>query len=193
MIIFLWIDAHNRKNWLFAGSERAGQRAAAIQSLLATAKLNGLEPLAWLTETLEKLPTCPNNQLDTLLPLMLLRPARLVSNSTMSARSIPEQKDNTIYLIFLERKYGNFHHRIVLSATKRLCGIVVPNRRYRTDYPNKPLESQAATQAWTQNFARWNNQLHRHSGLAFVTPAQRREDRDTAVRRTMNKYIARLD
>jgi len=48
--------------------ERAGQRAAAIQSLLATAKLNGIEPLAWLTDTLEKLPTCPNHQLDTLLP-----------------------------------------------------------------------------------------------------------------------------
>ena len=33
-----------RRNWLFTGSERAGRRAAAIQSLLATAKLNGLEP-----------------------------------------------------------------------------------------------------------------------------------------------------
>jgi transposase len=38
--------ALGKKNWLFAGSERAGCRAAAIQSLLATAKLNGLEPLA---------------------------------------------------------------------------------------------------------------------------------------------------
>ncbi|MBK9187083.1 MAG: transposase domain-containing protein [Moraxellaceae bacterium] len=57
------------KNWLFAGSERAGQRAAAIQSLLATAKLNGLEPLAWLTDTLEKLPTWPKSRLDELLPL----------------------------------------------------------------------------------------------------------------------------
>lgn len=43
-----------RRNWLFTGSERAGRRAAAIQSLLATAKLNGLEPYAWLKETLEK-------------------------------------------------------------------------------------------------------------------------------------------
>jgi transposase len=60
--------AIGKKNWLFAGSERAGRRAAAIQSLLATAKLNGLEPLRWLTETLEKLPTCPNNQIDSLLP-----------------------------------------------------------------------------------------------------------------------------
>ncbi len=53
---------------MFAGSERAGRRAAAIQSLLGTAKLNGLEPLRWLTETLENLPTCPNSQIDSLLP-----------------------------------------------------------------------------------------------------------------------------
>ncbi len=61
--------ALGRKNWLFTGSERAGQRAAAIQSLLATAKLNGLDPATWLRETLEKLPTCLNSQIDSLLPL----------------------------------------------------------------------------------------------------------------------------
>jgi transposase len=60
--------AVGKKNWLFAGSERAGRRAAAIQSLLATAKLNGLEPLRWLSDTLEKLPTCPNSKIDSLLP-----------------------------------------------------------------------------------------------------------------------------
>lgn len=61
--------ALGKKNWLFAGSERAGCRAAAIQSLLATAKLNGVEPLAWLTDTLEKLPTWPNSRIEELLPL----------------------------------------------------------------------------------------------------------------------------
>ncbi|MGL4995986.1 MAG: IS66 family transposase [Deefgea sp.] len=61
--------AIGKKNWLFTGSERAGQRAAAIQTLLGTAKLNGLEPQAWLTETLEKLPTWPNSRIDELLPL----------------------------------------------------------------------------------------------------------------------------
>ena len=61
--------ALGRKNWLFTGSERAGKRAAAIQSLLATAKLNGLNPAAWLRDTLEKLPTCLNSQIDSLLPL----------------------------------------------------------------------------------------------------------------------------
>lgn len=61
--------AIGKKNWLFAGSERAGQRAAAIQTLLATAKLNGIEPSAWLKDTLGKLPTWPNSRLDELLPI----------------------------------------------------------------------------------------------------------------------------
>ncbi len=60
--------AIGKKNWLFAGSERAGQRAAAIQSLLGTAKLNGLDPAAWLKDTLAKLPTWPNSRIDELLP-----------------------------------------------------------------------------------------------------------------------------
>ena len=61
--------AIGKRNWLFTGSERAGKRAAAIQSLLYIAKLNGLDPAAWLRDTLEKLPTCPNSRIDSLLPL----------------------------------------------------------------------------------------------------------------------------
>jgi len=61
--------ALGKKNWLFTGSERAGQRAAAIQTLLGTAKLNDLNPAAWLKETLEKLPVWPNSRIDELLPL----------------------------------------------------------------------------------------------------------------------------
>lgn len=62
--------AIGKKNWLFAGSERAGRRAAAIQTLLGTAKLNGLDPLHWLASILERLPTCPNSQIDSLLPFL---------------------------------------------------------------------------------------------------------------------------
>jgi transposase len=61
--------AIGKKNWLFAGSERAGQRAAAIQTLLGTAQLNGLDPAAWLKDTLTKLPTWQNSRIDELLPL----------------------------------------------------------------------------------------------------------------------------
>jgi transposase len=60
--------ALGRKNYLFVGTERAGKRAAAIQSLLGTAKLNGLDPAAWLKDTLEKLPIWPNSKIDELLP-----------------------------------------------------------------------------------------------------------------------------
>ncbi len=61
--------ALGRKNWLHYGSERAGHRAAAIQSLLITAKINGLNPAAWLADVLEKLPTWPDKRIDELLPL----------------------------------------------------------------------------------------------------------------------------
>ena len=61
--------AVGKKNWLFVGSERAGQRAAAIQTLLGTAKLNGLNPAEWLKNTLEILPSWPYSRIDELLPL----------------------------------------------------------------------------------------------------------------------------
>lgn len=63
--------AIGKKNWLFAGSERAGMRAAAIQSLFATAKLNDIEPVAWLKDTLEKLPVWTMRRIDELLPIKL--------------------------------------------------------------------------------------------------------------------------
>ena len=69
-----WIEnqirpiALGRKNWLFAGSLRAGRRAAAIMSLIQSAKLNGLEPLGYLTDVLMRLPTQPNSRIGELLP-----------------------------------------------------------------------------------------------------------------------------
>jgi transposase len=61
--------AIGKKNWLFAGSEAAGKRAAVLQSLLQTARLNSIEPMAWLTDTLQKLPAWPNSRITELLPL----------------------------------------------------------------------------------------------------------------------------
>ena len=60
--------ALGRKNWLFAGSETAGKRAAAIMSLLATAKANGRCPHAWLTDVLTRLPTTLDKDIGELLP-----------------------------------------------------------------------------------------------------------------------------
>jgi transposase len=69
-----WIEnrirpiALGRNNWLFAGSLRAGQRAAAVMSLIQSARMNDLDPYAYLREVLERLPTLPASRLAGLLP-----------------------------------------------------------------------------------------------------------------------------
>lgn len=60
--------ALGRKNWLFAGSDDGGERAAAIYSLLGTAQLNGLNVEAYLRHVLERLPEHPVNRVEELLP-----------------------------------------------------------------------------------------------------------------------------
>lgn len=69
-----WIEnqirpvAIGRNNWLFAGSLRAGQRAAAVMSLIQSAKLNGHDPYAYLKDVLARLPTHPASRIGELLP-----------------------------------------------------------------------------------------------------------------------------
>ena len=59
----------NRKNHLFAGSDGGGERRATVCSLIATAKLNGVEPYAYLTDLLERMAHGhPTSRLDDLLP-----------------------------------------------------------------------------------------------------------------------------
>jgi transposase len=60
--------AIGRKAWLFAGSDRGGERAAAIYTLIVTAKLNGLDPRAWLADVLRRIADHPASRLDDLLP-----------------------------------------------------------------------------------------------------------------------------
>ena len=60
--------AVGRKNWLFVGSQLAGERAAVLMSLIETAKLNGHDPWAYLKNVFERLPTLKNRDLAQLLP-----------------------------------------------------------------------------------------------------------------------------
>src|SRR5271156_4323041 len=60
--------ALGRKSWLFAGSDRGGRRAAAMYSLIVTAKMNGVDPEAWLTDVLARIAAHPVHRLDELLP-----------------------------------------------------------------------------------------------------------------------------
>ena len=65
--------ALGRKNWLFAGSDDGGERAAAIYTLLGTAKLNELNPEAYLRYMLERIADHPINRIEELLPWNLAK------------------------------------------------------------------------------------------------------------------------
>lgn len=72
--------ALGRKSWLFAGSERGAERAAAMATLIATAKLNDIDPQAWLADVLARIAAHPAHRLDELLPWNWKRtPARLAA------------------------------------------------------------------------------------------------------------------
>lgn len=60
--------ALGRKAWLFCGSDRGGQRAAILYGLIATAKMNGVDPQAWLADVLARIADIPQTRLHELLP-----------------------------------------------------------------------------------------------------------------------------
>jgi transposase len=60
--------ALGRRSWLFAGSDRGGERAAAMYTLIATAKLNDIDPQAWLADVPRRIADHPASQLHDLLP-----------------------------------------------------------------------------------------------------------------------------
>jgi transposase len=60
--------ALGRKSWLFAGSDRGGERAAALYSLIVTAKMNDIDPQAWLADVLARIAQHPARDIDDLLP-----------------------------------------------------------------------------------------------------------------------------
>jgi transposase len=60
--------ALGRRAWLFAGSDRGGERAAAMYTLIATAKLNGIDPQAWIADVLRRIADHPASRVHELLP-----------------------------------------------------------------------------------------------------------------------------
>jgi hypothetical protein len=72
--------ALGRKSWLFCGSDRGGRRAAAMYSLIVTAKMNGVDPQAWLADVLARIATHPVHRIDELLPWNWAPPAAAISD-----------------------------------------------------------------------------------------------------------------
>ena len=62
--------------------------------------------------------------------------------------------------------------------------------KYRPNYPNKPFASLEEAQAWTLQFVRWYNLVHKHSGLKFITPAQRHAGQSAAILRRREQIYA---
>jgi hypothetical protein len=60
--------ALGRKSWLFCGSDRGGERAAVMYSLIVTARMNDIDPQAWLADVLARIAEHPVQKLDELLP-----------------------------------------------------------------------------------------------------------------------------
>ena len=60
--------ALGKKSWLFVGSDRSGQRAAAMYSIIVTCKLNDVDPHAWLADVLARIANHPAHRIDELLP-----------------------------------------------------------------------------------------------------------------------------
>ena len=85
--------ALGRKNWLFVGSLRAGQRAAAIMSLIQSARMNGHDPYVYLKDVLTRLPTHKNSQIDDLLP-HLWRPPPAVAAPAITAQPVSPPPTN---------------------------------------------------------------------------------------------------
>ena len=79
--------ALGRKNFLFAGSDAGGERAAAIYSLIGTAKLNGINPEAFLTEALRLIGDHPITRIQELLPWNLQFPQIASSNAALQTTS----------------------------------------------------------------------------------------------------------
>jgi hypothetical protein len=87
--------ALGRSNWLFAGSLRAGQRAAAIMSLIQSERLNGHDPYRYLKDVLERLPTQLAIRIEELLPHLCQPSQRPTKSPKSSGPSNPRRVART--------------------------------------------------------------------------------------------------
>ena len=81
----LRVVALGRKNYLFCGSDAGGDRAAAIYSLIGTAKLNGLDPEAYLRYVIERIADHPINRIEELLPWAVADELKTANDARLAA------------------------------------------------------------------------------------------------------------
>lgn len=81
---------------------------------------------------------------------------------------------------------GNAGHHASFSRSRvsngnAFAGSLCRTCKYRPNYPSKPFDSVEEARQWTLEFVQWYNHQHKHSGIKFVTPAQRHDGRDGAI------------
>jgi transposase len=129
--------ALGRKSWLFAGSDRGGRRAAMMYSLIVTAKMNNIDPQAWLADVLARIAEHPAHRLDELLPCWGGRPngiecADMGSNNQPNERAAQwnlNASRSTRLSMFL-RSTG------LMTKSARYCGATSGARRSNRSSPN---------------------------------------------------------
>ncbi len=84
--------ALGRKAWLFCGSDRGGTRAALLYTLIGTAKLNDVDPQAWLADVLERIADLPVSRLPELLPWNWRPPA---SSALLRSAALPLRRPSS--------------------------------------------------------------------------------------------------
>ena len=82
--------ALGRKSWLFVGSDRGGLRAAVMYTLIGTAKLNDIDPQAWLADVLERIADHPIQRLPSFCPGTGAARSRSPAPPDMAAPSLPK-------------------------------------------------------------------------------------------------------
>ena len=121
--------ALGRKSWMFAGSDRGGQRAAFMYSLIVTAKLNDIDPQAWLADVLARIADLPQHRLAELTPLELatrhLKRSDRSSRLSVSPRPCGPHRMRTALTLshrqILANRASRSHIKSTAATIRRAC------------------------------------------------------------------------
>jgi hypothetical protein len=86
---------HSRKNWLFAGSDAGGRRAAIFYSLIETCRRHAVDPFAYLRDVLERISTHPAKDMAALLPPNWKKAQEALQRQRAAAPATPDPPPNT--------------------------------------------------------------------------------------------------
>ena len=129
--------ALGRKNYLFAGSDEGGRRAAIIYTLIETARLNDVDPEAWLGDVISRIADHPNTKIDELLPWKWTTPGSQAIAAELAPNARPGRLGNSGFI----RGSAGRGCRAADEARSAFCrrGSYADESRYTTPHQNTHL------------------------------------------------------